>query len=305
MLDLPTTEGVEPSSFIHISTGGVDFKIRASDLIASIQNGGTTDVNPVEIADPTYTIQFTDRDNYIEFTNDSGADVTLPNSINAPLPVRSQFTVANRTNGVVNFLLDTNVELRAAVTGASLDTYGQAATFINMGTNDSGEVIWSMLSGGVGSGEGTIKPRFKQVRAADTTRTDDSTVDLLADATLVVSGLTGGSTYEISCTLFVENTGTTPAEIEYYVGAPTYNTTPAGDYSTHMDSTGSIVSSVESLSPNNTVTVAGGSTTETINIIGEVTVPSGENQIALYWDSVANTETVTLKQGSTLVVQTL
>lgn len=296
--ELPTTSTLGSSDSFHISQGGVDKKIDASDVLAGIEGGSPFNVIPKDVSGTTYQILLGDKDCFLQCLNASGCAVTLPNFTNAPFQIGDQVTVKNDGDGIVTFLLDSGVTLRESTVGSTLDTKGQAATFVNVGTN-----IWNMVSGGVGGSGGF---RQKVVRSSDVGRTDDGSPVLVVDGQLEVTGLTSGTTYKVDATLEITNTGGSDGSMLYYVGPTTYLSLPSGDFITHLidDNTGPAIN-VDSFGslPNSVINVASGGGQSFARITGEVTVPSGENSIGVYWDSTANLETVVLKEGSTLTVE--
>ena len=160
------------------------------------------------------------------------------------------------------------------------------------------------ISGGGGSGSSSGL-RIKATRTSDNARLGTATPTLTVDGQLNVTGLTSGTTYKVTAAIRF-STDNDLAELRYYVGPLTYATMANSDFCTHtasmIDSTYPVHITTGDIAPENSLT-AGSLGVSYVSVTGEVTVPSGENSIGVYWDSAVDTHTVSILEGSSLVVE--
>ena len=140
---LPDATSVGTNDFFHLSQGGVDKKIPATELSANFTAGQVN--NPVVKVESTSarTLTTSDRFAYIRCTNVALTTITIPPSTDVSWVIGDLVSLSKATIGDVTVAGGVGVTVNPSSSGLALTEIKQGGTLIYLGNDE-----WDFLTGG-------------------------------------------------------------------------------------------------------------------------------------------------------------
>lgn len=129
---LPSATGVNASDFIHVSQGGVDKKIPATDMSASFTAGQVNDPVVKEESSTSRTLTIADKYAYIQCSNTSLTTITV---LADTFKAGNFVNLRNVNGGGVTLAAGAGVTISGSSSGLTLSEDKQVGTLLCTGTN--------------------------------------------------------------------------------------------------------------------------------------------------------------------------
>lgn len=129
---LPSATGVNASDFIHVSQGGVDKKIPATDMSASFTAGQVNDPVVKEESSASRTLTIADKYAYIQCSNTSLTTITV---LADTFKAGNFVNLRNVNGGGVTLAAGAGVTISGSSSGLTLSEDKQVGTLLCTGTN--------------------------------------------------------------------------------------------------------------------------------------------------------------------------
>ena len=139
---LPSTENVFPADLFHVSQGGIDKRINATDLADSISGGNPFKLSIVEVTSTSRTLTTNDVLSYMRFLNDDPAVINIPTVEDAGWVLGDNIIFRKEGDGNISLNVMPGVTVNSLPDDLELTLRGQQAQLIYVRPNE-----WDFIAG--------------------------------------------------------------------------------------------------------------------------------------------------------------